>query len=62
MFVRKYVLIQSLYTFLSYIFTDERYNSCSKAEQNYDEAEHIFTDFAEGSVVWAKMAGFPWFV
>ena len=29
-------------------------------EQEYDEDQHIFTTFAEGSVVWAKMTGFPW--
>ncbi|XP_063408667.1 myb-like protein X isoform X2 [Mytilus trossulus] len=40
--------------------TDKRYNSCDTDEQNYNEDEHIFTNFAEGSVVWAKMAGFPW--
>ncbi|XP_052082383.1 zinc finger CW-type PWWP domain protein 1-like isoform X2 [Mytilus californianus] len=40
--------------------TDKRYNSCEADEQNYNEDEHIFTNFAEGSVVWAKMAGFPW--
>ncbi|CAG2185798.1 unnamed protein product [Mytilus edulis] len=39
---------------------DKRYNSCDIDEQNYNEDEHIFTNFAEGSVVWAKMAGFPW--
>ncbi|XP_071145930.1 zinc finger CW-type PWWP domain protein 1-like isoform X2 [Mytilus edulis] len=39
---------------------DKRYNSCDIEEQNYNEDEHIFTNFAEGSVVWAKMAGFPW--
>ncbi|XP_053378507.1 uncharacterized protein LOC123526477 [Mercenaria mercenaria] len=35
-------------------------NSCDKAEEVYDESEHIYTKFAEGSVVWAKMTGYPW--
>ncbi|XP_061163162.1 uncharacterized protein LOC133172317 [Saccostrea echinata] len=39
---------------------DEDYNKCDKAEQEYNEEEHIYTTFSEGTVVWAKMAGFPW--
>ncbi|XP_052759675.1 uncharacterized protein LOC128202672 [Mya arenaria] len=38
----------------------EKYNSCSKPEEEYDENEHIYTKFTEGSVVWAKMMGYPW--
>ncbi|XP_060571933.1 histone-lysine N-methyltransferase NSD2-like [Ruditapes philippinarum] len=40
--------------------TNKNYNSCEKAEENYDESEHIYTKFAEGSVVWARMTGYPW--
>jgi hypothetical protein len=39
---------------------DKNYNSCEKDEENYDESEHIYTKFAEGSVVWARMTGYPW--
>ncbi|XP_067658653.1 PC4 and SFRS1-interacting protein-like [Haliotis asinina] len=36
------------------------FNSCEKPEESYDESEHIFTKYTEGSVVLAKMAGYPW--
>ncbi|XP_062610548.1 uncharacterized protein LOC134272319 [Saccostrea cucullata] len=39
---------------------DEDYNTCDVAEQEYNEDEHIYTTYSEGTVVWAKMAGFPW--
>ncbi|KAK3105357.1 hypothetical protein FSP39_023334 [Pinctada imbricata] len=39
---------------------DVDHNSCEIPEEEYDESEHIFTTFSEGSIVWAKMAGFPW--
>ncbi|XP_076472762.1 uncharacterized protein LOC143302113 isoform X2 [Babylonia areolata] len=39
---------------------DERYNSCDAPEQEYDESEHILTQYTLGSVVWAKIDGFPW--
>ncbi|XP_052214200.1 zinc finger CW-type PWWP domain protein 1-like isoform X2 [Dreissena polymorpha] len=40
--------------------TREEYNSCSKPEESYDESNHIYTKVTEGSVVWAKMTGYPW--
>ncbi|KAL4221733.1 Zinc finger CW-type PWWP domain protein 1 [Mactra antiquata] len=40
--------------------TDSEHNSCDKSEENYDESDHIFTKYTEGSVVWAKMSGYPW--
>ncbi|XP_005107524.1 hepatoma-derived growth factor-related protein 2 isoform X2 [Aplysia californica] len=40
--------------------TDKKHNSCESAEVKYDESEHIFTKFTPGSVVWAKMDGYPW--
>ncbi|ELU07127.1 hypothetical protein CAPTEDRAFT_189024, partial [Capitella teleta] len=43
---------------------DEAYNSCEKAEQPYNDEAHkvdyIYTAYTEGSLVWAKMAGYPW--
>ncbi|XP_059152554.1 leucine-rich repeat and coiled-coil domain-containing protein PF3D7_0703800-like isoform X2 [Physella acuta] len=40
--------------------SDEKYNSCEKPEVNYDESEHILTKYTLGSIVWAKMDGYPW--
>ncbi|XP_046579659.1 uncharacterized protein LOC124287202 isoform X2 [Haliotis rubra] len=40
--------------------TVEAFNSCEKPEERYDESCHIFTKYTEGSVVLAKMAGYPW--
>jgi hypothetical protein len=45
---------------MNHSFVDENYNECDKAEQDYDEGEHIYTPYTEGTVVWAKMSGFPW--
>jgi len=43
---------------------DPLYNSCELPEQAFDEEEHnaqyIFTRYTEGSLVWARMAGYPW--
>ncbi|XP_060069272.1 uncharacterized protein LOC132549360 [Ylistrum balloti] len=39
---------------------DSTYNSCEKAEQDYDESEHFYTKYSEGSIVWARMVGYPW--
>ncbi|CAL1544126.1 unnamed protein product, partial [Lymnaea stagnalis] len=36
------------------------HNSCDLPEVNYDESEHILTKFTVGSIVWAKMDGYPW--
>jgi hypothetical protein len=42
--------------------TDEAYNSCKKAEQSWDEEEdYVFSGYTEGSLVWAKMLGYPWY-
>jgi hypothetical protein len=49
-------------TFWNDIASDKKYNSCSATEEAYDESEHIYTKFTEGSVVWARMVGYPWFV
>ncbi|XP_046375768.2 PC4 and SFRS1-interacting protein-like [Haliotis rufescens] len=40
--------------------TVEAFNNCEKPEEMYDESEHIFTKYTEGSVVLAKMDGYPW--
>lgn len=40
--------------------TDATYNSCDKKEQDYDESEHFYTKYSEGSIVWARMVGYPW--
>lgn len=45
---------------LYFVFADQDYNECDKAEQEYNEEEHIYTNYTEGTVVWARMSGFPW--
>ncbi|XP_069111655.1 LOW QUALITY PROTEIN: myb-like protein X [Argopecten irradians] len=40
--------------------TDATYNSCDKKEQDYDESEHFYNQISEGSIVWARMVGYPW--
>ena len=42
------------------IVSGKEYNSCDKPEEKYDESEHIYTKFTEGSLVWAKISGWPW--
>ncbi|KAK7094032.1 myb-like protein X [Littorina saxatilis] len=39
---------------------DPAFNGCDKAEEEYDESDHILTEYTLGSLVWAKMDGFPW--
>ncbi|GFS06030.1 zinc finger CW-type PWWP domain protein 1-like [Elysia marginata] len=39
---------------------DEEHNACDLPEVDFDESEHICTDFTIGSLVWAKMDGYPW--
>ncbi|PIK38373.1 hypothetical protein BSL78_24786 [Apostichopus japonicus] len=39
---------------------DENFNSCDKLEEDYSQLEFIHNKFTEGSIVWAKMQGFPW--
>lgn len=45
-----------------FAFSVEAFNNCEKPEEMYDESEHIFTKYTEGSVVLAKMDGYPWCV
>ncbi|KAI8500455.1 Zinc finger CW-type PWWP domain protein 1 [Branchiostoma belcheri] len=40
--------------------TDEEYNSCEKTEADWSELEFVDTCYVEGSLVWAKMPGYPW--
>ncbi|XP_064610300.1 uncharacterized protein LOC135474676 isoform X2 [Liolophura sinensis] len=44
--------------------SEELYDSCDKPEEDFDDSIHletfIYTHFVEGSVVWAKMIGYPW--
>ncbi|XP_038062281.1 hepatoma-derived growth factor-related protein 2-like [Patiria miniata] len=40
--------------------TDSAHNSCEHPEEDYHSLEFVFTKFTEGSIVWAKMQGFPW--
>ena len=42
-----------------YGHVDVDHNSCDAAESDWDESDHIFTSFTEGSVVWARLPGFP---
>ncbi|XP_078697307.1 uncharacterized protein LOC144925247 isoform X2 [Branchiostoma floridae x Branchiostoma belcheri] len=39
---------------------DEEYNSCEKTEADWSELEFVDTCYVEGSIVWAKMPGYPW--
>lgn len=42
--------------------SDTRYNRCSEPEQDYDPqtaAEFVECHFTVGSIVWAKLDGFP---
>lgn len=54
------VLYINLMDVLYFVFADQDYNECDKAEQEYNEEEHIYTNYTEGTVVWARMSGFPW--
>nr|XP_054769078.1 titin homolog [Lytechinus pictus] len=40
--------------------SDSSYNSCLLPEQDYSTLEFVHAKFTEGSLVWAKMQGFPW--
>lgn len=40
--------------------TDDKFNSCDKPEEDYSLLEFIHSEFTEGSIVWAKMPGYPW--
>ncbi|XP_071805779.1 uncharacterized protein [Asterias amurensis] len=40
--------------------SDPVYNSCDKSEEDWHYLEFVFTKFTEGSIVWAKMQGYPW--
>lgn len=52
-------MCQELFHLLSSL-TDENFNSCDKLEEDYSQLEFIHNKFTEGSIVWAKMQGFPW--
>ncbi|KAJ8021399.1 Zinc finger CW-type PWWP domain protein 1 [Holothuria leucospilota] len=39
---------------------DGSFNSCDKPEEDYTNLEFIHNKFTEGSIVWAKMQGYPW--
>lgn len=47
------------------LFIDPKQNSCDDPEAEFDpETEHedfIYTEYAEGSLVWARMGGYPWY-
>ncbi|XP_076321847.1 uncharacterized protein LOC143231121 [Tachypleus tridentatus] len=40
--------------------TDTKHNSCSIPEVDYSNLDFVFTKFTAGSVVWAKIDGYPW--
>ncbi|XP_072047652.1 uncharacterized protein [Amphiura filiformis] len=40
--------------------TDPLYNNCEAPEQDYQSLDFVFNKFTEGSIVWAKMGGYPW--
>lgn len=37
---------------LYFVFEDQDYNECDKSEQEYNEEEHIYTNYTEGTVVY----------
>ncbi|CAN7986114.1 unnamed protein product [Ixodes hexagonus] len=39
---------------------DPQYNSCEAAEQDMSQEEFVDTKFFVGSIVWAKLASYPW--
>lgn len=48
------------------VLTDQKHNDCSKpaepqARTVAESNEYIEAKFSPGSVVWAKMRGFPWY-
>ena len=48
------------------VLLDEERNDCSLVEEKWDEEMHaqnyVYTRYAEGSIVWARMSGYPWLV
>eukprot|EP00057_Strongylocentrotus_purpuratus_P007604 XP_011662078.1 PREDICTED: zinc finger CW-type PWWP domain protein 1-like [Strongylocentrotus purpuratus] len=40
--------------------SDTSHNSCLLPEQDYSTLDFVHANFTEGSLVWAKMQGFPW--
>ncbi|XP_030843304.1 myb-like protein X [Strongylocentrotus purpuratus] len=40
--------------------SDTSHNSCLLPEQDYSTLDFVHAKFTEGSLVWAKMQGFPW--
>jgi len=44
---------------------DEQYNSCSAPEEDSstlsDSQEFVYTSYAPGTLVWAKVTGYPWY-
>ena len=44
------------------IVSDPNFNSCEVKEQKFEHGEdYVFNKFTEGSIVWARMDGFPWY-
>ena len=42
-----------------HVSLDEEYNRCDAEQVEWDEWNHIYTSYTEGSVVWARLPGFP---
>ncbi|KAK3706419.1 hypothetical protein QZH41_018633 [Actinostola sp. cb2023] len=44
--------------------TDCNYNTCEASQEAFDSQDEdfdvVYTSFPEGSIVWAKVAGYPW--
>ena len=59
----KIYLVHIIYGII-FIFTDPEQNSCDAKEAEYDPMteleDFIHIKYAEGSLVWARMAGYPW--
>jgi hypothetical protein len=58
------VVFNNLPLMINHIFsTDGNFNSCDTPEQSWDkenEDNFVYAEFTEGSIVWAKMDGYPW--
>ncbi|XP_072175020.1 uncharacterized protein [Diadema setosum] len=40
--------------------SDTSHNSCMLPEEDYSSLEFVHAKYTEGSIVWAKMQGYPW--
>lgn len=55
-----------MYTIVSNICTDQQFNSCAVPEEDSsdlsDSQEYVYASYAPGTIVWAKVTGYPWYM